>query len=82
MKKKYEKPMIEVESLMLDMPVAAGCDPDGYEDSATLKDMGYFGDGCTRFNVANEKDENLMNYPGMSDDKLCYYSNVIQLFTS
>ncbi len=80
MKKKYEKPMIEVESLMLDMPVAAGCDPDGYEDSATLKDMGYFGDGCTRFNVANDEEEN--QHPWGKDDKLCYYSNVVKLFTS
>lgn len=82
MKKEYQKPMIEVESLALDMPVALGCDPEAFADASTISELGYFGNAisCNRHVISSDAEENTV--PLMDDDKICYYSNVFKLFAS
>lgn len=79
MKKEYQKPMISVESMALDMPVAAGCDPEAVDDAKDLLAMNYFDAGCGKA-IIDDAQENTIWM--MADDKLCYYSNTSQLFTS
>ncbi|MBR4034432.1 MAG: hypothetical protein IKJ04_06455, partial [Clostridia bacterium] len=69
--------------MALDMPVALGCDPGSFDDAKTLLALGYFGDpaNCNpRKMIEDDIQENTIWI--MADDKLCYYSNVQQLFTS
>lgn len=71
--------MIAVESMALDMPVALGCDPATFDDAKTLISMDYFATGSCFFPVSESTENSI---PMMGDDKICYYSNVQQLFTS
>lgn len=73
MKKVYEKPMISVEELHLDAPIASNCQADA-EDMSSLMEFGYFDDShnCQIREDAIE----------WGNDTICYHSNVIQAFTS
>lgn len=72
MKKPYVKPMITVERLMIDQPMAVGCSAD-FDDMNSLIELGYFGDGC-RIIVGDG--------PVQGFDTICYHSNVQTAFTS
>lgn len=73
MKRVYEKPMISVEELHLDTPIATNCQADK-EDMNSLMELGYFNAGhpCSINTDAIE----------WGDDTICYHSNVIKAFTS
>lgn len=76
MKRVYEKPMISVETLELDMPIAANCLAN-FDDVQSLIDLGYFGNddsGITCDFVYNEVD--------FGNDTVCYHSNVQKAFLS
>lgn len=73
MKKPYSKPMICVEELQLDSPIAANCVADK-DDMNSLIELGYFNDehNCQR-NV---------DVIDWGDDTICYHSNVQTAFLS
>ena len=73
MKKPYSKPMICVEELQLDSPIAANCMANK-EDMNSLIGLGYFYDehNCQR-NV---------DVIDWGDDTICYHSNVQTAFLS
>ena len=73
MKRVYEKPMISVEELHLDAPIATNCQADK-EDMNSLIELGYF----------NEEHQCGINVDSIDwgDDTICYHSNVIKAFTS
>lgn len=72
MKRVYEKPMISVEVLELDAPIAVNCIADK-DDMNSLIDLGYFADETCL--IREDQIE-------WGDDTICYHSNVIQAFTS
>lgn len=73
MKRVYEKPMISVEVLELDAPIAANCEAKK-EDMNSLINLGYFDNEHTcRKNI---------DAIVWGDDTICYHSNVIKAFTS
>lgn len=73
MKKPYSKPMICVEELQLDSPIAANCIADK-EDMNSLIEMGYFnGEHNCQINV---------DAIDWGDDTICYHSNVQTAFLS
>lgn len=72
MKKLYVKPMITVERLMIDQPMAVGCEAD-FDDVRALMEMGYFAEGC---NIPVGEG----TLPG--HDTICYHSNIQKAFTS
>ena len=74
MKKKYEKPMISVEELQMDAPIALNCEADK-DDMYDLIELGYFGDASCDIKVTGNVD-----YPGY--DTICYHSNIYMPFTS
>lgn len=76
MKKPYSKPMATFEEYSLDMPIAAGCDPQYIDEAREFEEMGLHGlgffstsDGCSQFDFSG-------------GDKLCYYTASSILFTS
>ena len=85
MKKPYSKPLISVEMLTLDQPIAANCNAD-FDDIAALNEFGYF--------MPEQKLQcsiNLLPNGGFDDngdgtadhhDTLCYHSNVETAFLS
>lgn len=83
MKKTYSKPLVSVEVLTLDQPIAASCtaDPEVIRD---LMEFNYFmdGKGCM-FNLlpTGGFDE---NRDGVADhhDTVCYHSNIQTAFLS
>ncbi|MDD6211721.1 MAG: hypothetical protein PUB22_01005 [Clostridiales bacterium] len=74
MKKPYIKPMICVEELQMDSPIAANCIADK-DDMNSLIELGYFAD----HNCSIIYDEKIM---GDSHDTICYHSNVQTAFLS
>lgn len=74
MKKPYVKPMITVERLMIDQPMAVGCTAD-FDDMRSLIEMGYF---TAEGNCSNPVGEGIL--PGY--DTICYHGNVQTAFTS
>lgn len=72
MKKPYVKPMITVERLMIDQPMAVGCTAD-FNDMRSLIELGYFGEGCSL---------KVGDGPVKDHDTICYHSNVQMAFTS
>lgn len=77
MKRSYVKPMIIVETLSLDMPVAANCIADK-EDMESLIELGYFLEVPT---CKNPIPNNGIAVPG-GHDTICYHSNVQTAFLS
>ncbi|MDD5969834.1 MAG: hypothetical protein PUC17_10250 [Anaerostipes sp.] len=73
MKRVYEKPMISVEVLELDAPIAANCQADK-DDMNSLMELGYFNGEHTCGLDVDAID--------WGDDTICYHSNVIKAFTS
>ena len=73
MKKPYTKPMVTFEDYSLDMPIAAGCDPDYIDVGKDYAAQDWFADGVCEF---------VMDSIEMGDDKLCYYTVSTQIFTS
>lgn len=74
MKKPYVKPMITVERLMIDQPMAVGCTAD-FDDMKRLIELGYFtAEGSCGIPVG---EGTLQGY-----DTICYHSNVQTAFTS
>lgn len=75
MKKPYVKPMITVERLMIDQPMAVGCTAD-FDDMRSLIEMGYFtvDEACT-ISVPGDG-------PVQGFDTICYHSSVQTAFTS
>lgn len=74
MKKPYVKPMITVERLMIDQPMAVGCTAD-FDDMRSLIELGYFTtEGGCRTPVGEG------TLPGY--DTICYHSNIQMAFTS
>lgn len=73
MKRVYEKPMISVEVLELDAPIAANCEADK-DDMNSLIELGYF----------NTEHTCMLDVDSIAwgDDTICYHSNVIKAFTS
>ena len=77
MKKPYVKPMITVERLMIDQPMAVGCTAD-FDDMRSLIEMGYFtAEGACGIQVPGDGP-----IPGQGWDTICYHSNVQTAFTS
>ncbi|MCI5700990.1 MAG: hypothetical protein MR308_11535 [Lachnospiraceae bacterium] len=76
MKRVYEKPMISVEELFLDAPIAlTNCEADP-EDMNSLMELGYFNPERSCTIVQDEIQWSSTN------DTICYHSNVIKAFTS
>lgn len=75
MKRVYEKPMISVEELHLDAPIATNCEANK-DDMNSLIDLGYF-NADKNCNIC----EDAILW-GSSHDTICYHSNVIKAFTS
>ena len=73
MKKPYAKPMITVERLMIDQPMANGCNADP-DDMKSLLELGYFADSECITQVGEG------TLPGY--DTICYHSNIQKAFTS
>lgn len=76
MKKTYEKPLIAVEALSLDRPIAAGTCTADIDDMKSVIELGYF-----------TAEKNCL-YPVVGDgalpgyDTICYHGNVQTAFTS
>ena len=83
MKKPYSKPLISVEVLTLDEPIAANCQGD-FADIAALMEFGYFMEGknCS-LNLLPDGGFDT-NGDGVADmhDTVCYHSNVETAFLS
>lgn len=80
MKRVYEKPMISVETLELDMPIAADCMAD-FDDMNSLIELGYFGEndrGITCDSIYYDYIDNEL----LGHDRVCYHSNVQTAFLS
>ena len=74
MKQPYSKPVIAVESLFLDMPIAANCLADK-QDMEDLMGFGYFNaDKQCAINFDKDVD--------WGNDTVCVHSNVQTAFTS
>lgn len=73
MKKVYSKPMISVELLSLDQPIALNCIADK-DDVKSLMELGYY---TTEMNC-NIKDVDVE----WGNDTICYHSNVQTAFLS
>lgn len=76
MKRAYEKPMISVEELQLDSPVALGCTILD-EDLKSLIELDYFGGTMDCLLEIPEGGQ----LPG-THDTVCYHSNVTVMFAS
>ncbi|MBQ9082678.1 MAG: hypothetical protein IJY28_04165 [Clostridia bacterium] len=83
MKKAYGKPLVSVEVMSLDQPVALNCVADK-DDIKSLMEFGYFMDGknCTTNLLPSGGFD--LNGDGAADshDTLCYHSNVQTAFLS
>lgn len=75
MKKPYVKPMITVERLMIDQPMAVGCSAN-LDDMKSLIELGYFTDEGACFKPIPGEG------PIQGWDTICYHSNVQTAFTS
>ncbi len=74
MKHPYDKPMIFVESLTLDMPIATNCSSDP-QDMNDLIGFGYFNaDYDCMFDFNDDVD--------WGNDTVCVHSSITQAFTS
>ena len=73
MKKVYSKPLISVEVLTLDQPIALNC----VADKQDMKDVMGFGYFTQEWNCATDTDS--IEWDG---DTICYHSNVTQAFLS
>lgn len=86
MKKVYNKPLICVEAMSLDQPIAANCDPAILDDIEILIDLGYFMDDPSVSCFLNLLPSGGFDYDGddEADDHntVCYHSNVRQAFRS
>lgn len=83
MRRNYEKPMIAFDELTLDTPIATGCSSDVTDDAKDLIDLGYFGgDRNCRRTIADDTALNEVEVKLFGDDKLCYYTAALMLFTS
>lgn len=83
MKREYVKPMVSFDELCLDTPIAYGCSADHINDVKDMLEQGWFNaqKNCdSSYYINNDTEEN--NLWGNRDDSLCYYSAVIQAFTS
>lgn len=76
MKRSYEKPMIQVESLELDMPIAAGCTVDREDMESIVEVSGYF----LPDSICSKSEDEIL-FPG-EEDTICYHSNVQMAFLS
>lgn len=91
MKKFYTKPLISVEAMNLDQPIAAGCTADK-EDMQSLMEVGFFASGDGECMIWLGTGENGMggkvdwdaNGTWDQDDytTVCYHSNVQVAFLS
>ena len=91
MKKIYTKPLISVEAMNLDQPIAAGCSAD-FDDVQSLVDMGLFGpgDGTCMYWLGPGDEGRGGKYDwdtdGVWDDEdpdgICYHSNITVAFVS
>lgn len=79
MKQPYMKPMIAVEELTLDRPIAQNCTADR-DDMNSLMDMGYFNDKYTCDIKTIDSQGSIVDSPGL--DTVCYHSNVQTAFFS
>lgn len=80
MKRVYKKPMISVEALTLDMPIAANCVAD-FDDVQSLVDLGYFGQNDRGISCSIDYDDCIDNEL-WGHDTVCYHSNVQTAFLS
>ena len=83
MKREYVKPMVSFDELCLDTPIAYGCSADHINDVKDMLEQGWFNaqKNCdSNQYINNDAEEN--DWWGNRDDSLCYYSAVIQAFTS
>lgn len=77
MKKVYSKPLVAVESLAVNMPIALGCDAN-FDDVQSLVDLGYFGETDGRVPKCAEIYYDIE----WGNDSVCYHSNVQTAFLS
>lgn len=80
MKRKYEKPMISVENMSIDMPIAANCVAD-FDDVNSLVELGYFGTNDRGITCSITYDDYVDN-DLWGHDTVCYHSNVQTAFLS
>lgn len=73
MKKVYSKPLISVEVLTLDQPIALNCAANK-DDMNSLIELGYFTEKETCGSIIDAID--------WGDDTICYHSNIQQAFLS
>lgn len=79
MKKVYSKPLIAVEILQLDQPLAAGCTAD-FDDVRSLMELGYF---TSEMSCSIGIPDSGPIFPEEGGhDTICYHSNVQIAFTS
>lgn len=87
MKKIYSKPLISVEAMSLDQPIAANCDSTIKDDIEVLMQFGYFMPNDSGITCS----QNLLPTGGFDYDSdgiadshntVCYHSNVQQAFLS
>lgn len=76
MKKAYSKPLVAVESLAVNQPIALGCNAD-FDDMQALIDFGYFGTNDRGVTCTIEYTEG-----DGTHDTICYHSNVQEAFLS
>ena len=85
MKKIYSKPLISVEAMTLDQPIAANCDPEIKDVIEVLKQFGYFTEAptCELYHLLPDGGFDTTG-DGIADehDTVCYHSNVQQAFIS
>lgn len=89
MKKIYTKPLISVEAMTLDQPIAANCSAD-VADMQSLIELGYFGANdrgvaCGLYILEDDTvdmDGDKVGDFDFDDDTICYHSNVQTPFLS
>ena len=83
MRRNYEKPMIAFDELTLDTPIATGCSAEAIDDAKDLIALGYFGvERNCRTTIAGDEALDEIEVPMLKDNKLCYYTAALMLFTS
>lgn len=82
----YTKPLIFVEALSLDQPIAANCDPAIFDDIEILMQFGYFmadpSVTCGQNLLPTGGFDNNGDLVADEHDTVCYHSNIQQAFLS
>lgn len=84
MKKVYSKPIISVEAMSLDQPIANACDSTLKDEITILMGWGYFMDGknCTTNLLPTGGFDTNNDGTADSHNTVCYHSNIQKAFIS